>query len=341
MAIINGTTLRDVLNGTSFADTIRGLGGDDTLNGLGGNDSLYGDAGNDGINGGAGNDRLWGGSGIDAVFGQDGSDQLYGEAGDDYLDGGVGNDYLHGGSGNDRLRGGDGNDTLNGSSGSNDLAGGNGDDTLIHYGRVADGLPKGTARYDGGAGKDTLLVDVQGVLFTPAGDGLGYLRIEIGRDGKGSISHVTDPDEPEIIPIGSVSGIETFKLASADNVFDFSARTSIIAYGGSGGDRLEGMEGDQTFIGGAGGDSYRFLWREGWNGGHDKVIGFNKAEGDHIAYSNQFESDNGPDPLLISAVENAGHTIYTATEIATGQVVHTLDVDAVGLPPPIIGYYLG
>jgi hypothetical protein len=101
------------------------------------------------------------------------------------------------------------------------------------------------------------------------------------------------------------------------------------------------MEGDQTFIGGAGGDSYRFLWREGWNGGHDKVIGFNKAEGDHIAYSNQFESDNGPDPLLISAVENAGHTIYTATEIATGQVVHTLDVDAVGLPPPIIGYYLG
>jgi hypothetical protein len=101
------------------------------------------------------------------------------------------------------------------------------------------------------------------------------------------------------------------------------------------------MVGNQTFIGGTGGDSYRFLWRENWEGGHDKIIGFNAAEGDAIAYSNKPKSWDDPDLLKITSVETVGHTIYTATEISTGEVVHTLDVDAVGLPEPYFDYYLG
>ena len=334
MATYNGTSARDIYNGTSSADTAHGNEGDDTLNGLGGNDSLYGDRGYDGLYGGSGNDKLFGGIGVDALFGQDGSDQLYGDLDDDYIDGGAGNDYLNGGSGNDRLRGGDGDDTLNGSIGSNDLAGGNGNDTLIRYSRPDAGVSPGTAGYAGGAGNDTLLVDVQGVLFNTAGESLTYLQIKVRRDGNGEVSYVSSPDKvPGSYTVGPISGIETYKLDSADNLFNFSTHTNATVYGGSGSDRLEGMEGNQTFIGGAGADSYRFQWREGWDSGHDTVIGFNKVEGDRLA----FDVGEDVDSVRISAAEQGGHTIYTSTEVATGLIVHTLEVDAVGLPP--VEYY--
>jgi hypothetical protein len=38
-----------------------------------------------------------------------------------------------------------------------------------------------------------------------------------------------------------------------------------------------------------------------------------------------------------TGVEKNGHTIYTTTQVETGLVLHTLDVDAIGLPDP--GYF--
>jgi serralysin len=56
MAIINGTSLNDVLIGTISNDTITGFAGNDTLIGGGGNDTLLGGAGNDVLNGEVGTD---------------------------------------------------------------------------------------------------------------------------------------------------------------------------------------------------------------------------------------------------------------------------------------------
>jgi len=96
---------------------------DDILIGLAEDDLLSGGASNDLIDGGAGNDTL------------------NGNAGDDSLFGGLGDDELNGGPGNDRLSGGPGADVLDG---------GVGDDILVYQG--ADDS------FDGGAGRDTLLV---------------------------------------------------------------------------------------------------------------------------------------------------------------------------------------
>ncbi|GEO42645.1 hypothetical protein SAE02_67930 [Skermanella aerolata] len=62
-----------------------------------------------------------------------------------------------------------------------------------------------------------------------------------------------------------------------------------------------------------------------------------------IEFNSQSEVDLGtvPPPLRLTSEEIGAHTIYTSVEIATGQVVHTLDVDAVGLQPLAEWYYLG
>ena len=343
MAIINGTALRDLLNGTSLADTIRGVGGDDTLNGLAGNDSLYGDSGNDGLNGGLGNDKLFGGTGVDALFGNEGADQLYGEAGDDWLQGGTGNDYIHGGSGNDRLRGDDGDDTLNGAAGENDLRGGGGNDTLVHSNLSALTITAGNAFYDGGSGGDTLLVDYRGD-YSPGGfEEYPWLELRIDAGGQGTMSYRDDPVEGGGVAVGRFAGIEVFKASPETSNLSVLARSDATVVGGNGNDQLEGRNGNQDFTGGAGADAYHFLWRSNIPTNHDVIHGFSVVEGDRIAFNNQSDADFGsvPSPLEITSEEVDGHTIYTSVEIATGAVVHTLDVDAVGLPEPDPWYFLG
>ncbi|QQP93873.1 hypothetical protein IGS68_33690 (plasmid) [Skermanella sp. TT6] len=334
MATINGTALRDLLNGTSLSDTINGLGGDDTLNGLGGNDGLYG---------GLGNDKLFGGTGVDALFGNEGADQLYGEAGNDWLQGGAGNDFINGGSGDDQLRGDDGDDVLNGAGGQNDLRGGAGNDTLIHSNLAALTFTTGITFYDGGSGRDTLQIDYS-TVFTPGPEEpYPWFELTIESDGSGTMMYRDDPVEGGGFTLGRVAGIEEFKASPATSHLNVLARTDVTVVGGNGEDQLEGRAGNQDFTGGGGADQYQFYWRPGFVPNHDVIHGFSVAEGDIIEFNSQRETDLGtvPPPLELTSEEIGGHTIYTSVEIATGQVVHTLDVDAVGLPPPAEWYYLG
>lgn len=339
MAKIIGEGIGTITWGTRWNYTIE-VRGAAAGYGQGGNDVITGDGAANKLVGQAGRDSLYGKGGNDFLDGGIGNDRLFGGAGNDLLWGGAGNDWLEGGAGNDRLRGGAGNDTLISGPGTDDLQGGSGNDTLIYNPRPVDDLPSGTARFDGGTGRDTLIVDAAGTFTTEFGETARYIQIFIRRDGTGDMRFETDPDEPDIIPIGSVAGIETFRLNSDDNVLDFISRTTVTAYGGNGADRFEGREGNQTFIGGSGGDDYRFLWREGMDGGYDKIIGFNAAEGDAIGYSNRLESLEGPE-VVVTALETGGHTIYTSTVVETGEIVHTLDVDAINLPEPYFDYYLG
>lgn len=331
MAIKRGTSKGEILTGTSRADELYGLGGNDRIYANGGNDKVFGGDGDDGLWGQGGNDLIFGGNGVDALHGGDGDDQLHGEAGDDWLDGGAGNDSLFGGSGNDRLRGGAGNDVLDGGLGTDDLAGGDGDDTLIHFSRASDGQVAVNERYDGGAGLDTLVIDVQGA-FPVDGSEAGWLGVYVGRDG-GIITYRTDPVEGSSLEVGQFRGIETYQLADASNAMEFASDVDATVIGGNMGDFLEAGQGNQDMTGGGGADRFMFWWRQGENGGHDIVRGFSLAEGDRLMWNNMPDYES-VDPLVITSVEQDGHTIYTSTEITTGHVVHTLDVDAVGLPAP-------
>lgn len=335
-----GTNGNDSIAGTGNADELWGRGGNDSISGAGGADYMHGEGGNDGLYGGSGNDRMWGGTGVDALFGQDGADQLYGEYGDDYIDGGIGNDWLVGGAGNDRLRGGDGNDHLDGGTGENDLRAGAGDDVLIDYARSGT-TPQRQEFFDGGSGGDTLAFDYKGTFTTPEfGDPAPWLHVSVLSDGTGPVSMKTDPDEGDTVEIGEHAGIETFKLGASEMVFDFSASTSATVYGGRNGDRLEGKQGDQTFIGGAGADEYRFLWRDGFSNGHDRVVGFDADEGDLLQFSvNVFEGENDQH-ITISTREANGHTVFTLTGDDDGKVYNTIDVDAVNVAW-IDGYFIG
>ena len=95
----------------ALAGGLRGSSSNDTFKGAAGDDLFYGDAGDDNLNGYAGADTLAGGTGADTLDGGEGNDFLYGGADNDNLIGGAGNDVLDGGTGKDSLYGGTGNDT--------------------------------------------------------------------------------------------------------------------------------------------------------------------------------------------------------------------------------------
>ena len=172
--------------GTLIANHLRGYEGDDRLEGLDGDDLLAGGLGNDVLLGGAGADRLEGGQGDDRLEGGEGDDLLYGGSGNDHLIGGGGNyDALYGGSGDDRLEGG-GFARLYGGAGDDvviggQVWGGDGDDVLsgaTAYGEAGDDRLSGESLYggdgddrltplgwsfaDGGAGADTVVIDLTG-----------------------------------------------------------------------------------------------------------------------------------------------------------------------------------
>jgi Ca2+-binding RTX toxin-like protein len=313
----------DALTGGSGADTLRGGNGDDYILGGIGDDGLYGDAGND---------RLRGEDGIDALFGGAGIDDLQGGNGNDYLDGGTENDTLNGGPGNDRLRGGDGNDTLHGGGGADNLLGGAGNDTLTHYARGSSASPGGATFYDGGTGTDTLVVDVSGTFPIDEWDSANVTFVDLNADGTGSIFYATGFQEYNTTGGAAFTGIENFKLADG-NSFLFGADRNATVTGSNNADILDSYGGNQILNGGGGADTFRFLMRPDSFTGNDKITGFNKTGGDSIVFNVNDESYSGPALTKTTAVETAGHTIYTTKEIATGDVVHTLDVDAVGLPP--------
>ncbi len=93
MAILRGTSDRDIISSGSNADTLLGFAG---------NDSLFGNGGADQLRGGTGNDELFGAARTtDPDDG--GKDNLSGGAGDDQLLGGLGVDLLTGGTDADRF----------------------------------------------------------------------------------------------------------------------------------------------------------------------------------------------------------------------------------------------
>jgi Ca2+-binding RTX toxin-like protein len=171
----------EVLRGGNGADSLVGDAGDNALVGGDGSDTLIGGDGDDILTGGARGDRLDGGAGIDRVsyarapagVHMDLSSGL-GLAGDAANDIATGVEWLVGSSHGDTLRGDAGDNLLLGGGGADILAGGTGLDALRGQAgddvlRVAD---PGLRLADGGAGRDTLAPDADGLDFDLTG-GLG------------------------------------------------------------------------------------------------------------------------------------------------------------------------
>lgn len=93
-----------------------------------------------------------------------------------------------------------------------------------------------------------------------------------------------------------------------------------------------GGSGNETFIGGGGGDLFDFSGIRPH--GLDRITGFNAAEGDLVT-TRWSEKGWYTDPVNVDIVESSGHTIVTSSKL-DGTVFHVLDIDAVGVQNNII-----
>ena len=193
--VIDGGEGNDTLDGGTGNDTISGGEGNDKISGGDGDDVIDGGEGNDQINGGAGNDRILasydndsidGGTGIDTydasalnqgisvnlatgkVRGPNntnvsGLENVTGTAFADTLTGDAGANVLVSGGGNDVLLAGAGDDTLVAGSGNGQYFGDAGNDTLVYAAGTT-----GTQIFDGGAGADTVRIELTSAQVTAA-----------------------------------------------------------------------------------------------------------------------------------------------------------------------------
>lgn len=297
-------------------------------------ESLSGSAGNDYLFGSSGNDTLFGGAGADALFGQDGNDLLDGDSGANSLAGGAGDDIyvvrssddivtelegqgvdvirswvstilpanveilvlepgagllaatgndlantIIGNESNNRLDGELGDDLLNGGLGNDTLSGGGGNDTLV-------GGP-GADSYIGGAGIDL-------VTYEAATEGIR--------------ASFTSPNLNTGDALGDrYNGIENIRgTAFIDRLVT-----------ASGPNRLEGLDGNDELIGGAGADTL--------DGGNSNTTG------DLASYEN---ASTGIIASLSNPASNTGDAagdVYLSIESLRGSIyADTLTGDANG-----------
>lgn len=202
------------------------IGGNDRIIGSAYNDMLYGERetmlGSGSTVGGR--DRIDGGGGDDQIFGQTGADTLNGGTGEDTIKGGSGNDVINGGGDSDVLKGGDGRDVFVVSGGVDVIDGGNGVDAL-DFSEVLAGKV--------GSAAEVSLYDQN----QPAGV-FGQL-ISWGD----ATSLIDDIRSIEKYLFGDFNGTLTVNGFTGDEIY--AVRSTVTA------SRLVGMQGDDTFRGGA------------------------------------------------------------------------------------------
>ncbi len=217
---------------------VNGTSGDDSIDG-----SFTGDPEGDMVDA---NDNL-AGTNDDVIGGGAGNDTIDGGAGNDNVAGGTGNDDLSGGTGNDTLGGADGADTLNSDAGDDYLSGGADNDTFV----LTDGM--GADTIDGGetvtTGSDLDIIDATGLT--------GAVSVTFTSTEAGTLTDGTDTI--------SFTGIEEILSDTQNDTIDASnsgGDTSLVAgdgddtvLGGVGGDTMEGGDGNDSLFGGAGDDS--------------------------------------------------------------------------------------
>jgi Ca2+-binding RTX toxin-like protein len=302
----NGAGFDDEIRGNNEKNILRGLGGNDRIFGLGGDDEILGGIGDDTLDGGIGDDTLDGGAGNDLMIGGVGNDTYIVDslgdvvteqvnAGIDTVNSsvsytlsahvenliltesenlnGAGNDLnntIIGNSGNNLLQGLGGNDSLEGGAGDDTLDGGVGNDTMI-----------------GGVGNDTYIVDSLGDVVTELpNEGIDTVRA--------SVSYALG------------ANIENLILTGSENINGTGNELNNVITGNAGVNMLNGADGNDTLIGGQGRDRMmggkgadRFVFTAPRDG-VDRIMDFNRREGDKLVFLNQgFEGSEGFEGLRL------------------------------------------
>jgi Ca2+-binding RTX toxin-like protein len=341
----------DMVDATGSTTNLTILGGD-------GNDVLTGGDGNDTIDGGAGNDTLNGGLGNDVLTGDDGDDILNGGAGDDVIDGGAGNDTIaiDTTTGVDTIDGGSGTDSLvvTGTAGADtfDLGATNTALFSVNGTIVASTSDFEAITVNGAGGGDTYSI---GDLSTTQVAVVNLNLVAGGADtitlaGKATADDIEATVAGGVVSVGGLSyalAINGAVTADGDmlvingNAGDDYIKADagventigITLNGGSGNDYLSadailnGGDGDDTLVGGAGNDTIN-----GGNGndtivlstGNDIVDG--GAGFDKIVY----QGDNGANTLGLAQAGNVITVSGMITGTTTVTSVDEIDINGNG-----------
>ncbi len=296
--LVGSATKRNVLNGGDGNDSLVGGGSNDSINGGSENDTISGGLGDDSLDGGTGNDdelrevgdasltlsnaqltglgtdtfvgiefaNLTGGAGNNTfntsaftgavtLSGAGGADTLIGSAtNSNVLNGDAGNDTLTGGSFSDTLNGGDEADSLSGGAGDDCLSGGDGNDTVLGQ----DGLDAicgglGNDSLNGGNGTGDELREVGDVNFTLT----NALLTGLGSDTLAGFefANLTGGVSGNTISASTFTGVVTLSGAGGADRLTASATKGSVLNGVDGNDTLIGGGGNDTISGGLGDDS--------------------------------------------------------------------------------------
>lgn len=180
---------------------------------------------------------------------------------DNVIIGNSGNNQLRGLGGNDTLEGGAGNDTLDGGTGSNLMRGGLGDDTYI-------------------------VNSTTDLVVENPNEGIDTVIASISYTLTANVEKLTLTGNANINGIGN----------ELDNVIIGNAGVNTLD-GGDGNDTLIGGRGRDRMMGGKGADRFVFTAPRD---GVDRVMDFNRREGDKLVFLNQsFEGSEGFEGLRL------------------------------------------
>lgn len=265
----------DILSGGNMNT---GYTGNDVLYGGNGNDTLYGISGNNILSGDAGNDRLYGGYDNDTLYGGDGNDTIAGGAGVDTIVGGTGDDVLAGSATSTAVfadaradctvtRNADGTITVATATEGTDTLSGfgmlqfsdqsvatttlrynrqgtDGSDTLTYA--VTDQNVSAPASLDGGAGNDTLVLDLS--QFATTLNPIWWAATYLGTDDTHTVGQLT-PCEMGFDANGQYVGHFDIDLT-------FTNIENLTVTGSAYSDSIWWMGGNNTFLSGAGDDLF-------------------------------------------------------------------------------------
>jgi hypothetical protein len=191
------------------------------------------------------------------------------------------------------------------------------------------GLPNNSGMIDGGAGFDTLVLDVRGAVQDPFDDHPSLVNLYTN----GSLGIVTNPVEPNGVFFGGVRSIEAVEVTPGSNAVAVHTNGTITVKGGDNADIMYGSVGDQTFIGKGGGDDFNFTFFRGADNGNDEILDFNQYKGDHININTYTDDGTQNQDVFYDKVEDEGHTIYRGFT-GDGHELGTITVLGVDLPTP-------
>ena len=254
---------------------------------------------------------------------------ILGTANNDVLEGGSTNDFIFGFGGDDTLKGGAGSDILNGGTGEDLMEGGAGNDAYVldtPGDRVIEGADQGSdwvyANFDYVLGDNLERLTLRGTAFRGEGNSLD--NAIFGNDGRNYL-------------LGGAG--DDVLIANGDNdVLDggvgndrLNGGTGIdLLTGGNGDDLLFGGADDDILIGGAGADGFTFFSP---TDGDDRLVDFNKAEGDFLRINTgEFGSS-----LVVGDLDASQFVLGSAATGANEQFVYnptngslSFDADGVG-----------